>query len=183
MAEEDAAPLDESQVTEEQAPEPEGTTEETPEEPDDWKGEFDPERAKKTIGKLREELRAAKSDKAPQSEKDEKAISSLRKQLADLEGKAKAVDEKDQQISAQEATILRYEVAFDLGLPKELASRLRGNDRDEMLQDAQALLELVSAGKRPPTKRPAESLRGGGEPEREPEETDLSKLGARMFRR
>jgi hypothetical protein len=132
---------------------------------DDWRNDFDPEKAREKIRKQNSELKG------------------LRNRAKEAEEKAKGADEKDQQISAQEATILRYEVAFDLGLPKELASRLRGNDREEMLKDAEALLELVSTGKRPPTKRPAENLRGGGEPEREPEETDLSKLGARMFRR
>lgn len=132
---------------------------------DDWRKDFDPEKASERIKKYQSENK------------------NLRTRAKEAEEKAKGVDEKDQQISAQEATILRYEVAFDLGLPKELASRLRGNDRDEMLKDAESLLELVSAGKRPPTKRPAENLRGGGEPDREPEETDLTKLGERMFRR
>lgn len=132
---------------------------------DDWRNDFDPEKAREKIRKQNSELKG------------------LRNRAKEAEKKASGVDEKDQQITAQEATILRYEVAFDLGLPKELASRLQGNDREEVLKDAESLLELVSAGRRPPSKRPAENLRGGGEPDREPEETDLTKIGARMFQR
>ena len=131
---------------------------------EDWRKNFDADKASERIKKYQSEN------------------INLRNRAKEAEKKAEGSDEKDSKISAQEATILRYEVAFDLGLPKELAARLQGNDRDEMLKDAQSLLELVSNGKRPPSKRPAENLRGGGEPEREPEETDLSKIGARMFK-
>lgn len=125
---------------------------------------WDPERAKRKIAKLNSEA------------------ANLRKRLTEAP-KAEDAVAKDKRIGELETATLRYEIALDLGLPKEIASRLQGNDRDEMVADAEKLLELLSPAKRPPSNRPAEQLRGGGNPEREPEETDLSKLGDRMFRR
>ena len=130
----------------------------------DWRTNFDPDKARDKIRKQNSELKG------------------LRERTKAAENKAKGVDEGTQRIAALEATTMRYEVAFDIGLPKELVPRLQGNTKEEFLADAEALLELVTPAKRPPSKRPAENLRGGGDPEREPEETDLSKIGARMFK-
>lgn len=125
---------------------------------------WDPERAKRKIAKLNSEA------------------ANLRKRVNEAP-KAEDVTAREQRIKELETAQLRYEVAFDLGLPKQIANRLQGSTKEEMLADAEALVELISPSKRPPSNRPAEKLRGGGEPDREPEETDLSKLGERMFRR
>lgn len=130
---------------------------------DDKEEAWDPQRAKRKIAKLNSEA------------------ANLRKRVQEAP-KADDVAAKDKRITELESLSLRYEVGFGLGLPKEIVSRLRGNTREEILADAEALVELIAPAKRPPAKRPAENLRGGGDPEREPEETDLSKIGARMFR-
>ena len=124
---------------------------------------WEPERARKKIAKLNNEIRAVK-EKA--KEADEKFAT---------------VAEKDSRIADLEKQALRYEVAFDLGLPKQIASRLQGNTREEMIADAQQLVDLIAPAKRP-TQKPTETLRGGLEPEREPEETDTRKIAERMFR-
>lgn len=124
---------------------------------------WDPERAKKKIAKLNSENRALRerANKAPKPED---------------------VHAKDQRISELERTNLRYDVGYDLGLPKAIAKRLQGNTREEMLADAEELLEQVApAAKRPSTRKPSEALRGGLQPDQEPEETDVKKLGERMF--
>lgn len=126
--------------------------------------QWDPERAKRKIAKLNSEA------------------ANLRKRLNEAP-KAEDVGAKDKRITDLETATLRYEIALDLGLPKEIAARLQGADRDEMVADAEKLLELLAPAKRPATRKPTEALRGGLEPDSEPEETDLSKLGARMFRR
>ena len=131
---------------------------------DDWRSKFDPDKARDKIRKLNSEAKG------------------LRERAKTAEEKAASADKKDEQISALEATTLRYEVAFDLGLPKELVPRLHGSTKEELIEDAEKLLDLVSPAKRPAAKRPAESLRGGGEPDREPEETDTRKIAERMFR-
>lgn len=139
------------------------TDTDSPEETSDGE-QWDPERAKRKIAKLNSEA------------------ANLRKRLNEAP-KAEDVGAKDKRITDLESATLRYEIALDLGLPKEIAARLQGADRDEMVADAEKLLELLAPAKRPATRKPTEALRGGLEPDSEPEETDLSKLGARMFRR
>ena len=114
----------------------------------DWRKNFDPDKAAARITKLQSEAK------------------NLRDRAKTAEQKAAGVDEKDTRITGLEAQVLRYEVAFDLGLPRELADRLKGNTKDEMLADAEA-------------------LRGGGGAagDAEPVETDLRKIGERMFHR
>ena len=143
--------------------EPEAPEAESTDEPD-WRKDFDPDKAAARIAKVQSENK------------------NLRERLKAAEPKAQAASEHEKKITALEAANLRYEVAFDLGLPKELATRLQGETKDEMLADAEALVKLVG-GRAPAQRKPIESLRGGGEPEREPEETDLKKIGARMFNR
>ncbi len=135
----------------------------SPEETDDKDEQWDPERAKRKIAKLNSEA------------------ANLRKRLNETP-KVEDVAAKDTRIGALETENLRLAVALDLGLPKEIASRLQGKDRDEMVADAETLLELLSPAKRPATRKPTEALRGGLEPDQEPEETDTRKIAERMFR-
>ena len=130
---------------------------------EDWRSNFDADKAAARIRKLQSEAK------------------NLRERAKTAEQKAAGVDERDQKITALEAKTLRLEVGFELGLPKELVNRIQGNTRDELIADAQALVELIGTPKVPAPRRPVEALRGGGQPEREPEETDVRKLGARMF--
>lgn len=106
----------------------------------------------------------------------------LRKRAKASEEKAGAADTATQQVPALEAEILRYKVGLKHGLPEEILGRLKGTTEEELLTDAESLLALFSP-KRPPTNRPTEKLRGGTDPTSVPEETDVEKLGARMFRR
>lgn len=132
---------------------------------DDKDDQWNPERAKRKIAKLNSEA------------------ANLRKRLNEAP-RAEDAAAKDKRITDLETASLRYEIALDLGLPKEIASRLQGADRDEMVADAEKLLELLAPAKRPTTTRkPTEALRGGLTPDKEPEETDTKKLGERMFSR
>jgi len=140
---------------------PEAVAEESPE--DDKDEAWDPERAKRKIGKVNSENKA------------------LRERATTAEKKAATADELAQENGGLKATVLQLEIGYELGLPLAIAKRLQGSTREEMLADAEALVELVAPTKRPPTNRPTETLRGGGQPEREPEETDTRKIGARMF--
>lgn len=153
----------EAETTESEQPDqPEESQEDT--EGKDDKDQWDPERAKKKIAKLNSENRSLRerANKAPKPED---------------------VQAKDQRITELEATNLRYEVGYDLGLPREIAQRLQGNSKEEMVADAEKLVELIAPTKRPSTRKPSEALRGGLEPDQEPEETDVRKLGERMFSR
>lgn len=137
-----------------------GTLEETADKDEAW----DPERARRKIAKLNSENKnlRERATKAPKPED---------------------VTAKDNQIGTLSAENLRLRVGYELGLPANLVDRLKGTTREELVADAETLLELVAPAKRPGTRKPTEALRGGLEPDTEPEETDLKKLGERMFTR
>lgn len=137
---------------------------ETESESDDWRKGFDPDKARAKIRKQNSELKG------------------LRERAKAAEDKAAGADEKDQRITALEATNLRYEVAYEIGLPRELVARLQGDSREALLEDAEQLLNLVTPANRTSSRRPIENLRGGLEPDAEPAETNVRRLGERMFR-
>ena len=125
---------------------------------------WNPDRAKRKIAKVNSENKA------------------LRERATTAEKKAATVDDLTKENGGLKATVLQLEVGYELGLPLAIAKRLQGSNREEMLADAEALVELVAPTKRPTTKRPTEALRGGLEPDQEPEETDTRKIAERMFR-
>lgn len=123
-------------------------------------------------------------DAAAALEKIRKANSenaALRKRTKEAEAKAASAADKDRTIADLTAENLRLKTGTKLGLPDWLIDRLRGTTEEEITKDAEALLERVS-GKKPPTQRPKEALRGGGDPAEEPDETDPRKLAARIPR-
>lgn len=63
-----------------------------------------------------------------------------------LEERASSAEQK---AATLEAKLLRRDVAAEKGLPPELADRLRGDDKDELEEDADRLLELVKARAKP----------------------------------
>lgn len=85
-------------------------------------------------------------------------------------------------IPALEAENLRLRVAIENGLPVELASRLQGATEEEVLADAEKLLEFISP-KGGPSNKPNLKLQGGGSPAQEPEEVDPRKLAEHIPRR
>lgn len=127
---------------------------------DNW----DPERARRRIERVNRENKK------------------LRKRVNEAP-KPEDVAAKDERLKELEPENLRLRVGYELGLPIHLADRLQGDTREEMIEDAEKLLELVAPAKRPATRTPTETPRGGSDPAQEPEETDLGKIGARMFRR
>lgn len=98
----------------------------------------------------------------------------------------KAADAKaaaDKRAEDAEARALRLEIAFEKGLTPKQAKRLTGSTREELEADADELLEVFKPSddpKRPPSTRPRERLRGGADPDEEPEETDPAKLAANI---
>lgn len=126
---------------------------------------FDPKRALRKIKKQNSELR------------------NLRERAQEAEQKVNQTEqEKDQEIASLRSELLRSRVGLKTGLPEQVISRLKGDTEEEMLEDAESFMELFQKN-RPPAPKPTEALRGGGRPETEPEETDLSKIADRMFSR
>jgi hypothetical protein len=151
----DEKPDEEQKPTEAETDSPEET---------DKDEQWDPERAKRKITKVNSENKALR-ERATQAEKKAASVDDLTKQNGDLS-----------------VANLRLEVGYELGLPLAIAKRLQGSNREEMLADAEALVELVAPTKRPATQKPLEALRGGLDPDKEPEETDTRKIAERMFR-
>lgn len=134
-----------------------------PDESEDTDDAFDAEKAKAKIRKINSESK------------------NLRKRLTEAEAKAKDAGDKDAQLTALEAENLRLKIGVKHGLPESLVKRLSGTTEEELLQDAEELMELFSS-KKPPTNRPKENLRGGTDPTVESEEMDLDKLAGKIFR-
>lgn len=142
MAEE---PHIEEETVEDETPE---TVEE--EQPDEdakpFDGDYDPVRARKLIDKLRGENAELKKQKDTPAEDPET-------------GKLRTEN-------------LQLRVALELGIPEKLASRLQGSTREELLEDAADLLDIVSPRKdEPKSQQPRPRLKGGAKPEDEPELT------------
>ena len=104
----------------------------------------------------------------------------LRKRTKDAEEKAQNATDAEQRAKALEAENLRYKVALDNGIPAAIAQRLIGTTEEELLADAQTLMEQFGV-KAPPSQRPREKAPqkiGNTPPDTE---TDLDKIGAGMF--
>lgn len=107
-------------------------------------GEYDPARARKLIDKLRGENAELKKQKEAPAEDPEA-------------GKLRVEN-------------LQLRVALELGIPEKLASRLQGSTREELIEDAASLLDLVAPPKEElKSKQPRARLKGGAKPEEEPE--------------
>lgn len=139
---------------------------------------------------------------------ERKARRDAERRATDLESRLKTIEDKDKseterlteenarlQKALGTATVAetRMRVALDKGLTATLAKRLVGDTEEELTADADELLSLrESMGAKPsddrtpppPGGRPREQLKpGNGDPDTPVEETDVTKLGERMFRR
>ncbi len=107
----------------------------------------------------------------------------LRKRATEAEAKAKENADNGERLTALEAENLRLRIGVKHGLPESLVKRLSGSTEEELLQDAEELMELFK-GKTVPSNQPKERLRGGGDPTAEADPTaDPDKFAAEMFRR
>lgn len=110
----------------------------------------------------------------------------LRDRASKAETAAKENEDSGKKVTALEAENLKLRVAVKHGLPESLMKRLSGTTEEELLQDAEELLEMFGKdGGRPPSNKPREKLRGtgdtddtGGDPT-----ADLDKFAADVFRR
>lgn len=121
------------------------------------------------------------------AKKHENEAKKLRKERDDLDNAGKSELEKaadratdaEKRASASEARALRLEIAAEKGLSAKQAGRLVGESREDLEADADSLLEEFG-GKPTPGGRPTENLRGGNEPDDEPDEKDPRKLAANV---
>lgn len=122
--------------------------------------------------------KAAKVDELEASKKSD--VDRLTEQVETLTKAQATSDEK----------ALRAEVAMAKGLTPAQAKRLAGTSREELEADADEILEVFpvtskeesSSSSGPPSRQPRPDLRGGGEPNEDPVETDPAKLAASVPR-
>lgn len=74
-----------------------------------------------------------------------------------------------------EAELMRLQVGLDKGLTPAQAKRLTGSTKEELEADADELIATFGGSNKEPEGKPTPRLRGGGDPEEEPDE-DLSKI-------
>ena len=110
---------------------------------------------------------------------EREANKAAKARIAEYEAKIKAFEDKNKTESEKEAEriqaleksnaensrkALQYEVAAEKGIPLKLATRLRGDERDAMLNDADELLPLIHNEMKPTTPKPDRSQGHGGTP-------------------
>lgn len=142
-----------------------------------WKGlaRKHEQRFKETSSKLRQYEDASKSD----LERWEERANTAESRAGTAEAKAKAL----------EIAIERAPEHASLAQVRAVAKRVRGEDDEALEKDADELFSLLAPAPsepKPGTKtpaRPKERLKGGADPDEEPEETDPRKLAALLPRR
>lgn len=124
--------------------------------------------------KAREKIRKANSE-----------AKNLRDRAVKAEQEAAANKGSSEKVTALEAENLKLRIAVKHGLPESLVKRLTGSTEEELLQDAEELLEMFGkSGTKPPSNKPREQLRGGGNADDATDPTaDLDKFAADVFRR
>lgn len=131
---------------------------------EDEADEWDRERSQRKIRKINSENRR------------------LRERAKQAEEKAETADGLDRKYKALELEHLRLDVAYDLGLPKNLAARLQGSTREELISDAEALMELI--GPAAPRRQSPPNRFGEGHSDKAPAEKpkSLDDLAAEFMR-
>lgn len=129
--------------------------------------DFDPDRAWRAIQKQRE---SEKQLKAKLKEYEDRDKSESEKLAEDRDSHKSRADKAESELA-------RYKVAAAKGLTPGQAKRLVGSTEDELAADADEMLAELGGNGSTSTTKPKERLRGGGEPDDEPEE-DLSKVVA-----
>ena len=115
-----------------------------PEHVPDFNGEFDAERAKRTIGNLRDsekKLKAQVAELSAKAQELDKIKESEKTELQKLQEQYEA--ERTERVKF-ERQVLRAKVALAKSLPAELVDRLQGETEEELNADADKLLTLVA---------------------------------------
>lgn len=121
---------------------PETTTTDTHE--PDFQGDFDADRAKRTIGNLRDSEKKLKAQVAELAAKAQEFDALKESEKTELQRLQEQLETERTQRTALERQALRARVALAKALPAELADRLKGETEEELMADADKLLSLVA---------------------------------------
>ena len=143
---------------------------------------------KRTLDALRRERKQARDEAAQLKAKlkeyedaDKSESQRLQDQLAEHQQRASTAEQALRRREIAEAQAPEHATVSQI---KAVAKRLSGDDDDALEADAGELYELIAPAPTSKTpQRPQERLRGGGDPEEPPEETDPAKLAALVPRR
>lgn len=173
-----------------------------PSEPTDglsFDGDFDAERAKALIERLRDENKTLKGSQQPQDQKDAAAIAALRRQVDELKPKAdqfaaleeasksdaqrlqEAAATAQREAETAKADAIRYKAAATHGIPADYHDLLTGSTEEEVAVKAEKISALLKAQTAitPPATRTVENLRPGATPVGAESEDDV--LMAQLF--
>ena len=136
--------------------------------------EFNPQKAWNLIQNLRGDLEKAKPAIQRAKELEDASKTDTQRLTEERDTHRSRADEA-------EARLLRLEIGLAKGLTPAQSRRLVGTTKAELEADADDLLASFG-GSQVASSRPTERLRGGGDPDQEPE-ADLSKIAADIPRR
>jgi chromosome segregation ATPase len=168
----------------------EDSPEETPK-PEDKGDTFDAERAKAKIAKANQEaanLRKRLKDLEPLAlkakELEDANKSELEKLTEDREGHKGRADKAETSLRKLTVALEAAPEGASLAHVRAVAKRLSGDTDEELAADAEELYELLGSKATPKVPgKPKEALKGGGDPDEAPEETDPRKLAEMIGRR
>ena len=121
---------------------------------------FDKDRAMNTIHKLRESEKQAKKDKARLDELEAAEKKRAEAEMTEVQKAQKKAEEAEAKNAKLELDIMRRDVIAESGLPATFADRLKGTTKEEMLEDAKALLKEIPALKQAPKLGPSNPANG-----------------------
>ena len=110
---------------------------------------FDSKRARELLTKLDAEAKEGRKAVKRLSELEKEAKARADAELTELEKAKNEIAELQQRITVQERREWQNEAAIATGLPLALASRIQGDTKEDMIEDAKALLEAMPV-KTPP---------------------------------
>lgn len=120
------------------------------------------------------------------SDDDDDDVSRRDEDFQRLIRKNRKVNRENQKLreraTAAERKVLQFEAAQEAGLPLEMAVRLQGSTPEELKADAEKLKGLVVNRRFVPGGLPGDGIRYGSDSGDETE-TDLGKIGARIYER
>lgn len=144
------------------------------------------DKGRNAIDAMKRERNAALK-RAAEAEKKNKDYEDRNK--TESERLSEAAESARSRADKAEVSLRKMQTAFDRApehaTPKQIravAKRISGDSEEEMEADADELFEMLAPAKsseeerRKPAGKPRESLKGGGDPEDEPEESDPRKL-------
>ena len=80
----------------------------------------------------------------------ERERASVRKEYADYDSLKAQIDELSKKVSTNETDSAKTRIAYQMGLPYEMSTRLVGSTEDEIRKDAEALQRLVGGARAQP---------------------------------